>query len=90
MHFYDIHDMNDLKPGHFHVLEPIGCQVTDPQDIDLMIVPLLAYDQKCYRVGYGKGYYDKYFQNDFCGYKLGLLFLINMSNILIMMILIFL
>lgn len=74
MHFYDIHDMNDLKPGHFHVLEPIGCQVTDPQDIDLMIVPLLAYDQKCYRVGYGKGYYDKYFQNDFYGYKLGLAF----------------
>ncbi len=74
MHFYDIHDMNDLKPGHFHVLEPIGCQVTDPKDIDLMIVPLLAYDQKCYRVGYGKGYYDKYFQNDFCGYKLGLAF----------------
>lgn len=31
------------------------------QDIDIVLTPLLAYDSKGYRVGYGKGFYDKFF-----------------------------
>jgi 5-formyltetrahydrofolate cyclo-ligase len=31
-----------------------------PADIDMILVPLLAFDKKGYRVGYGKGFYDKY------------------------------
>ena len=30
---------------------------------DLVIVPLLAFDKKGYRVGYGKGFYDRFLQN---------------------------
>ncbi|HEX8461529.1 MAG TPA: 5-formyltetrahydrofolate cyclo-ligase, partial [Segetibacter sp.] len=29
-------------------------------EIDLVFVPLLAYDKRGYRVGYGKGFYDRY------------------------------
>lgn len=72
MHFYEIHSLKDLKEGHFHVLEPITNERINPSDIELMIVPLLAYDQLNYRVGYGKGYYDKYFHSGCIAYKIGL------------------
>lgn len=72
MEFYEIHSFNDLQEGCFHVLEPVNCVKIYPQEIDCMLVPLLAYDQDNYRVGYGKGYYDRYFQKDFQGYKIGL------------------
>ena len=72
MHFYAIQSLQDLKEGHFHVLEPTTNQRIKPQAIDCMIVPMLAYDKRNYRVGYGKGYYDKYFHSGYRGYKLGL------------------
>lgn len=72
MNFYEIHSLDDLKEGHFHVLEPVTIKKVEPCDIDLMLVPMLAYDQALYRVGYGKGFYDKYFASGFNGYKLGL------------------
>lgn len=74
MSFYEIHSLDDLKEGHFHVLEPVTSTLIEVCDIDFMIVPMLAYDQKRYRVGYGKGYYDKYFARGYTGYKLGLAF----------------
>ena len=46
--------------NHFNVYEPENGEVINPTDIDLVIVPLLAFDQHGYRVGYGKGYYDKF------------------------------
>ena len=43
--------------------EPSGGHVMEPEDIDLLIVPLLSFDSRGYRVGYGKGYYDKFLKN---------------------------
>ena len=40
--------------------EPIENTIIAPADIDLVFVPLLAFDQKGYRVGYGKGFYDRF------------------------------
>ena len=74
MHFYEILSLDELKPGHFHVLEPITSQMIMPEEIDCMLVPLLAYDSLGYRVGYGKGYYDRYIQSDLHGYKIALAF----------------
>lgn len=42
------------------ILEPLENEVVDPQDIDLVIIPMLVCDVKGNRVGYGKGYYDRY------------------------------
>jgi 5-formyltetrahydrofolate cyclo-ligase len=44
----------------YEILEPIGNNVVPPESIDLVFVPLLAFDAKGYRVGYGKGYYDRF------------------------------
>ncbi len=41
-------------------------------EADLNIVPLLGYDDGCYRVGYGAGCYDRYFEKFNGGLKVGL------------------
>ena len=44
----------------FGMKEPVGGEQIPPEIIDLVIVPLLAFDKKGFRVGFGKGYYDKF------------------------------
>lgn len=62
MEFYRILSLNDLEPGAFGVLEPRP----DPKFLlsrgadGLCLVPALCYDWRGYRLGYGKGYYDRY------------------------------
>ena len=50
----------ELK-NEFNIYEPEEGNRVDPTEIDMILVPLLAYDKKGYRVGYGKGFYDKFF-----------------------------
>lgn len=61
MEFHYITDFNQLSPGSFSVLEPSENAeiVTDFTDC-LMIVPGMQFDMNGYRLGYGKGYYDRY------------------------------
>ena len=44
-----------LVPGHLGILEPFEKEYVSP---DVLIVPLLAFDQCGYRLGYGMGHYD--------------------------------
>lgn len=46
--------------NRFNILEPIGGVIIPPQQLDVVFVPLVAFDERGYRVGYGKGYYDRY------------------------------
>jgi len=43
-----------------NIYEPQEGELVSPGDIDMVIIPLLAFDTKGYRIGYGKGFYDKY------------------------------
>ena len=49
-----------LKESSFGIPEPINGIEIDPKEIDLVFVPLLISDKKKYRVGYGKGFYDRF------------------------------
>lgn len=62
MEFYYINRMEDLSPGYYGILEPKTTQKAMDRSI-LMIVPGLAFDKECNRLGYGAGYYDRYFKN---------------------------
>jgi len=51
-------DNTQLKKNKWHVPEPVNGQKIEPVQIDVVFVPLLAFDLNGNRVGYGKGYYD--------------------------------
>ncbi len=48
-----------LELGSFHIEEPTGDNVADVNDIELMIIPAVAFDRKGNRLGRGKGFYDR-------------------------------
>lgn len=52
-----------LELGSFHIEEPTGQDVTDPGEIELVVVPAVAYDRKGKRLGRGKGFYDRFLQH---------------------------
>lgn len=72
MAFYFIRSLDELEPGYFGLLEPNPEKSERAADISggLCIVPGLCFDYQGYRVGFGKGYYDR-FLTDFGGVKVG-------------------
>lgn len=72
MDFYYINSMEDLEVGAFGVREPRKeCVKAENFNNALCIVPGLSFDADGYRLGYGKGYYDR-FLVDFEGISVGL------------------
>ncbi len=55
-------DKQDLLHNHYHIPEPQRAKPFTGVP-DMVIVPLLAFDKKGYRVGYGKGFYDRFLQH---------------------------
>ncbi len=57
------YDRSTLRLGAFHIEEPDGDDTTDISEIELIVVPAVAYDRSGNRVGRGKGYYDRLLAN---------------------------
>ena len=49
----------ELVESAWGIREPVGPCI-EPIEIDLVLVPLIAFDETGHRVGYGKGYYDRF------------------------------
>lgn len=53
-------DADGFAPNAYGILEPVSGSVLPPDIFNLVLVPLLAYDEQGNRAGYGKGYYDRF------------------------------
>ena len=71
MIFIKIDSSTKYTKSKLGILEPIGEEYTG--NIDLIIVPGIAFDKKGNRLGFGMGYYDKYLSNKDI-YKIGICF----------------
>jgi len=60
MEVYKVEEDGLYAKNKFNVLEPINGEWIAPELIDLVFVPMVAFDSKGFRVGYGKGFYDRY------------------------------
>jgi 5-formyltetrahydrofolate cyclo-ligase len=56
-----LRDPDLLQESTFDVPEPVGCELpAEAADVKAVIVPMLAFDKKGNRLGYGAGYYDRF------------------------------
>lgn len=53
------YEASRLELGSFHIEEPQGNDMVDPDTIELIVVPAVAYDRRGNRLGRGKGFYDR-------------------------------
>lgn len=60
MHHFVVDSTTKYELNHYKIPEPIASQKVDAGAIDVVFLPLLAYDSVGNRVGYGKGFYDKF------------------------------
>lgn len=59
LNHYTFLNKEDLRHNAYHIPEPEQAKPFTGTP-DMVIVPLLAFDQKGHRVGYGKGFYDRF------------------------------
>ncbi|HBQ22087.1 MAG: 5-formyltetrahydrofolate cyclo-ligase [Deltaproteobacteria bacterium GWA2_38_16] len=60
MAFCEVKNLKSMKHASYAILEPKpGALSVAVQDIDMVVVPAIVFDEKGHRLGYGKGYYDR-------------------------------
>ena len=66
LHLFLLTDFSNLAPGTMGILEPrrelrgTNGHAVDPLEIELALVPGVAFDRRGGRLGFGKGYYDRF------------------------------
>lgn len=76
MTYHIVSDISELKAGSYGIPEPsseLPLYTPSKEKNDLIIIPAVCFDRQGYRVGYGKGYYDRY-MGSFGGTAVGVTF----------------
>ena len=76
MTYHIVSDLSELKTGSYGIPEPsseLPVYTPEKDKNDLIIIPAVCFDRQGYRIGYGKGYYDRYL-NSFDGTAVGVTF----------------
>lgn len=69
LELFHLEAMEELETGMYKILEPrsdlreVKAKNVDVKDLDLILVPGVAFDARGGRTGHGKGYYDKLLEN---------------------------
>jgi 5-formyltetrahydrofolate cyclo-ligase len=69
LELFHLESMDELSVGMYKILEPraelrdVAAKRLQPEDLDLIMVPGVAFDRQGGRTGHGKGYYDKLLQH---------------------------
>lgn len=74
MRAFEIRDViDDLEKGTFDVREPReACKQIGENEIDLVIIPGIAFDENGNRIGFGKGYYDRFLKKNKKAFRVAL------------------
>ena len=57
------HAATEFKENDWAIPEPVAGALLQPEELDAVLVPMLAFDEVGHRVGYGKGFYDRFLQS---------------------------
>lgn len=67
MIFRYINSGDDLEKGSFSVYEPkSGCEEAKADRAAVCVTPALCFNENGFRIGYGKGFYDRFFEKNEC------------------------
>jgi 5-formyltetrahydrofolate cyclo-ligase len=81
--FSEIKDLSGLREGPYGILEPpSGSESVPLSESDLILVPVVAWDSKGNRVGYGKGYFDRELKSRGKALAIGLAFELQRHDII--------
>ena len=60
MRFYHIDETTEYRRSSYGIWEPVHALPAEAWELDIVLVPLVAFDEACNRMGHGCGYYDRY------------------------------
>lgn len=72
---------DEQKTGAYGIGEPVGSDYTEPDSIDYIIVPGVAFSTDGHRLGRGKGYYDRLLKQAHA-YKTGVCFAVQVTPLI--------
>jgi len=82
VHITDV--SKDLVPGYCDIPEPhpdiLHKNITEPQNIDVVIIPGSVFDERGGRMGYGGGYYDRFLERIPYATRIGLAYEVQIVN----------